>query len=157
MFETIKPLQLQIKKGVIKILIRPFHIAFPVPRLDHIKSFYGNILGCTFGREDKTWIDINFFNHQLVFHQSEGYKLNNIKNDVDAHAVPVPHFGVILTLNEWKALAQRLKEHQIECVIEPYIRFEGQPGEQATMFFYDPVGYALEFKAFADDSMIFST
>lgn len=138
-------------------MIRPFHIAFPVPTLDHIKPFYGDILGCTFGREDTTWIDINFFKHQLVFHHSEGYKLKNIKNDVDTHAVPVPHFGVILSLNDWKVLAKRLKDHKIDFVIEPYVRFEGQPGEQATMFFYDPVGYALEFKAFADDTMIFET
>jgi extradiol dioxygenase family protein len=135
--------------------MRPFHLALPVPDLEKTRYFYGKILGCAEGRSDKTWVDFDFYGHQLVFHENPKQQIDRFINPVDEHPVPVPHFGVILEWKDWQNLADKLKENHIEFVIEPYIRFQGKPGEQATMFFYDPNGLALEFKAFKQDAMIF--
>jgi extradiol dioxygenase family protein len=136
----------------------PFHIAFPVDDLEEARRFYGSVLGCPEGRCAETWIDFNLFGHQIVAH----YKAPRLhqpdlhRNRVDGHEVPVPHFGVVLEMAQWRALADRLTAAGVEFIIEPYIRFKGQAGEQATMFFLDPAGNALEFKAFADLSMLFA-
>ena len=135
--------------------LRPFHLALPITDLQKARDFYGKILGCEEGRSDKSWIDFNFFGHQLVFHLDQEGVFRSIKNPVDGHGVPVPHFGVVLTMTDWKNLADKLKNAKIEFIIKPYIRFKGQVGEQATMFFQDPNGLNLEFKAFKDDSMLF--
>jgi len=136
--------------------IRPFHLALPVSDLAQSRSFYGEKLGCGEGRSTAHWIDFDFFGHQLVCHLDEGGQAkDHIRNAVDGDAVPVPHFGVILTMGDWKSLRDRLIADATEFVIEPRIRFQGKPGEQATMFFTDPSGNALEFKAFDDDKRIF--
>ena len=137
----------------------PFHLAFPVHDLEAARGFYVNLLGAGTGREDKSWIDFDLFGHQIVAHLKEGMETGiDITNPVDGHDVPVPHFGVILSMDEWKVLAKRLQQHStINWVIEPTIRFEGKPGEQATFFILDPSGNALEFKAFADMSALFAT
>ncbi|HVV69755.1 MAG TPA: VOC family protein [Gammaproteobacteria bacterium] len=135
--------------------MRPFHLAIPVPDLQKARHFYGTILGCPEGRSDDTWIDFDFFGHQLVFHLNPNQKIDRFVNPVDSHPVPLPHFGVILNWQDWEALAAKIQNHQIEFVIKPYVRFKGEPGEQATMFFYDSNGLSLEFKAFKNDSMIF--
>ena len=137
----------------VAILIRPFHLAIPVSDLEKSRQFYQDILGCSLGRSSDSWIDFNFFNHQLVIHQSNSIQEQKY-NSVDGHDVPIPHFGVILDWEQWHKFSNRIKG-QIEFVIEPYIRFEGQKGEQATMFFLDPDNNALEFKAFKNDNMIF--
>ena len=134
---------------------RPFHLALAVPNLEKTREFYVKTLGCSLGRTAETWIDLNFFGHQLSFHQSTEHQSSKVTNSVDAKQVPIPHLGVILTMEQWRGLAEDLKEKKIEFIIEPYIRFEGQKGEQATMFIPDPNGYHLEFKAFADDQSIF--
>ena len=134
-------------------MIRPFHLAIPVSDLEESKIFYQDILGFCIGRSSDSWIDFNFFNHQLVIHQSNKIQ-EKIYNSVDDHNVPIPHFGVILDLEQWHKFSNRIKD-QIEFIIEPYIRFKNQPGEQATMFFLDPDKNALEFKAFKNDNMIF--
>lgn len=135
----------------------PFHLAFPVKNLEETKSFYGGLLGCTLGRESDKWVDFNFFGHQLSAHvKPEELKLAE-KNVVDGKNVPVRHFGAVLEWETWHQLADKLKNHGIDFIIEPYIRFEGQVGEQATMFFLDPSGNALEFKSFKDPSQIFAT
>ena len=138
--------------------LTPFHIAFPVDDLAAARHFYGTVLGCPEGRSADTWIDFDLFGHQIVAHYqpdaSAPRKLHY--NQVDAHDVPVPHFGVVLPMDEWEGLAHRLKERGVKFVIEPYIRFKGQVGEQATMFLLDPAGNALEFKAFADVSQLFA-
>ena len=136
--------------------MRPFHLAIPVPNLAKIVHFYTDLLGCSQGRSDETWVDYDFFGHQLVFHWNPNQKIDRFINPVDHHAVPVPHFGVILAWDHWHQLAEKLQKNNIEFVIKPYIRFQGQPGEQATMFFYDPNGLALEFKSFKNDAMIFA-
>jgi extradiol dioxygenase family protein len=137
--------------------LTPFHIAFPVDNLDAARSFYGGTLGCPEGRSSEQWIDFDFFGHQIVAHlKPRAATSGEHHNPVDGHDVPVPHFGVVLTMDRWEALAERLKAEGVQFVIEPYIRFKGQVGEQATMFFYDPAGNALEFKAFADMSQIFA-
>lgn len=136
--------------------LRPFHLAIPVNDLKKARAFYGTILGFSEGRSDNHWIDWNFYGHQVVTHLNPHHHPNNHVNEVDKHAVPVPHFGVVLTMSDWKALAEKMKNHQIDFIIEPYIRFEGQPGEQATMFFLDPSGNALEFKAFEDLDSLFA-
>ncbi len=136
--------------------IPPFHLAFPVKDLKETLSFYTEILGCSTGRTSDQWIDFNMWGHQVVAHLSPDEVGEAAKNSVDGHGVPVRHFGVILEMNEWHALAEKVKNAGVEFVIEPYIRFEGEPGEQATMFFLDPSGNALEFKAFADRSQIFA-
>jgi extradiol dioxygenase family protein len=134
----------------------PFHIAFPVDDLAAARAFYGTILACPEGRSSAEWIDFDFFGHQIVAHLSPNAPGKPHTNGVDGHAVPVPHFGVILVMEDWLALADRVRNAGIQFVIEPYIRFKGEVGEQATMFFYDPAGNALEFKAFADMSQLFA-
>jgi extradiol dioxygenase family protein len=136
--------------------LRPFHIAFPVDDLDAARRFYGTVLGCPEGRSSEQWIDFNLFGHQIVAHQKPSVKEAAHSNPVDGHDVPVPHFGVVLEQKDWKALAERVKAAGVEFVIEPYTRFEGEVGEQSTMFFLDPAGNALEFKAFADLSQMFA-
>lgn len=140
--------------------IRPFHIAFPVHDLVEARRFYGGILGLAEGRSSENWIDFDLFGHQIVAHYKPPGKVSTEKtahhNAVDGHDVPVPHFGVILTMEDWKALRDRLIAAGIQFKIEPYIRFEGEAGEQATMFFLDPSGNALEFKAFNDLSQLFA-
>ncbi|MDH4069292.1 MAG: VOC family protein [Ignavibacteria bacterium] len=137
--------------------VSPFHLAFPVRDLQEARKFYGELLGCPEGRSAETWVDFNLFGHQVVAHRRPaGEAPSSHVNAVDGHDVPVPHFGVIVSLAEWKALRDRLIAAGIRFVIEPYIRFEGEVGEQATMFFLDPSGNALEFKAFRDPSQIFA-
>lgn len=133
-----------------------FHHAIPVDDLDAARRFYGETLGCPQGREDDTWVDWNFYGHQLVTHYAPGPRGEH-QNPVDGHGVPVPHFGLLLSAEEFHKLAERVRAAGIEFVIDPYLRFEGKPGEQWTMFFRDPAGNALEFKAFADDSQVFAT
>lgn len=134
----------------------PFHLAFPVHDLEAARAFYGGVLGCSEGRSSATWVDFNLYGHQIVAHLSPDRTDITNTNPVDGHDVPVPHFGVILTMEEWHELAERLRHAGVKFIIEPYIRFRGQPGEQATMFLLDPSGNALEFKAFADRSQIFA-
>ena len=135
--------------------MRPFHLAFPVRDLAEARAFYGDLLGCAEGRSSDEWVDFDFFGHQLVAHIG-GEAVDRASNRVDGHDVPVPHFGVLLDMDDWQTLADRLVAAGTDFAMEPLIRFKGQPGEQATMFFRDPSGNALEFKAFADDSMIFA-
>ncbi len=134
----------------------PFHIAFPVHDLAAARAFYGGVLGCREGRSSDRWIDFDLYGHQIVAHLAPDAKRTTHRNPVDGHDVPIPHFGVILTLAQWQALAARLRDAGIKFVIEPYVRFKDQPGEQATMFFLDPSGNALEFKAFADLKQVFA-
>lgn len=139
--------------------LRPFHIAFPVNDLAAARRFYGELLGCPEGRSSDRWIDFDLFGHQIVAHlrpvadASETPRQHNV---VDGHDVPIPHFGVVLAMDQWKQLRDRLTQAGVAFVIEPYIRFEGQVGEQATMFLLDPAGNALEFKAFDDLSQLFA-
>lgn len=134
----------------------PFHLAFPINDISETKSFYKKILGCKIGREDVKWVDFDFFGHQLSAHVKPDELKNTKKNAVDGKDVPVRHFGVILEWEAWHSLSERLKENNISFIIEPYIRFEGEIGEQATMFFLDPSGNALEFKSFKDPEQIFA-
>lgn len=138
--------------------IRPFHLAFPVHDLAAARDFYAGLLGCEEGRSSESWIDFNLFGHQIVAHldPSRG-AAGEIANPVDGHDVPVPHFGVVLGWEEWHALSDRLAAAGVRFGIAPHIRFVGQPGEQATMFFRDPSGNALEFKAFRDPAKLFAT
>jgi hypothetical protein len=136
--------------------LTPFHVAFPVHDLDAARAFYGGLLGCPEGRSSDQWIDFNLFGHQIVAHLKPGSPADLHHNPVDGHDVPIPHFGVVLAMEEWEALAQRMKAAGTKFIIEPCIRFKGQPGEQATMFFLDPSGNALEFKAFADLGQLFA-
>jgi extradiol dioxygenase family protein len=136
--------------------MRPFHLAFPVHDLAAARSFYGGVLGCREGRSSDHWIDFDLYGHQIVAHLDESTRPAGITNPVDGHDVPVPHFGVVLTMADWEALADRLAGAGVAFGIAPHIRFKGQAGEQATMFFRDPSGNALEFKAFADDAMLFA-
>jgi extradiol dioxygenase family protein len=133
----------------------PFHLAFPVDDLPAARNFYGHVLGCPEGRSAETWIDFDFFGHQIVAHLAP-LRADAHANPVDGHDVPVPHFGVVLAMDAWEACAARLREAGVAFVIEPHIRFKGQPGEQATMFFLDPAGNALEIKAFADRTRLFA-
>jgi hypothetical protein len=137
--------------------MRPFHLAFPVHDLAAARAFYREVLGCGEGRSSDQWIDFDLYGHQIVAHLDPAAKPVATRNPVDGHDVPVPHFGVVLTMDQWEGLAARLRAAGIHFGIEPHIRFKGQPGEQATMFFLDPSGNALEFKAFADDAMLFAT
>lgn len=137
--------------------MRPFHLAFPVHDLAAARAFYGELLGCREGRSSDRWIDFDLYGHQIVAHLSDDARPAGASNPVDGHDVPVPHFGVVLTMADWQALADRLTAAGVTFGIEPHIRFKGQVGEQATMFFRDPSGNALEFKAFADDAMLFAT
>lgn len=133
-----------------------FHLAFPVRSLAEARAFYGGLLGCREGRSADEWVDFDFFGHQIVAHLSPPSIPDNAHNRVDGDAVPVRHFGVILEPSEWRQLAENLRERGVRFLIGPMVRFQGQPGEQATMFFEDPSGNALEIKSFADDSMVFS-
>jgi len=133
-----------------------FHLAVPVDDLDAARRFYGEVLGLEQGRSDDRWIDWNLHGHQFVTHLAPT-RAERVHNPVDGHDVPVPHFGVLLEIPEFQALADRLRDAGTDFVIEPYVRFEGEPGEQWTMFLLDPAGNALEFKAFADDSQVFAT
>lgn len=137
--------------------LRPFHLAFPVHDLAAARAFYRDVLGCGEGRSSDQWIDFDFYGHQIVTHLDPEMTPRPIHNVVDGHDVPVPHFGIVLTMEQWDALAERLKAAGTVFGIEPHIRFKGEVGEQATMFFKDPSGNALEFKAFADDSQLFAT
>ena len=138
-------------------MLQPFHLAMPVNDLKKARQFYGQFLGFEEGRETDTWIDWNFFGHQFVTHLKAGEKNEPAAiNPVDGHGVPVPHFGVVLEWQQWHDVVDRLKKHNVKFVIEPYIRFKGKIGEQATMFFCDPSGNALEFKAFKDMTQLFA-
>ena len=137
--------------------LRPFHLAFPVHDLAAARAFYGGVLGCREGRASARWVDFDLGGHQLVAHLDDSARPIEASNAVDGHEVPVPHFGVVLTMDAWKALAARLEAAGVAFGIAPHVRFAGEPGEQATMFFRDPSGNALEFKAFATDDMIFAT
>lgn len=136
--------------------MHPFHLAFPVHDLAAARAFYAGLLGCREGRSADTWVDFDLYGHQIVAHRAPGRAGVSAHNPVDAHDVPVPHFGVILEMTEWEALAARLTDAGTRFVIEPTIRFRGQVGEQATLFLLDPSGNALEFKAFADPDRIFA-
>lgn len=136
--------------------VTPFHIAFPVDDLAAARQFYGELLGCPEGRSSDEWIDFDLFGHQIVAHLAPKKADDKHHNPVDGHAVPVPHFGVVLEWDTFQTFADRLKAAGVKFVIEPYIRFKGLVGEQATMFFLDPAGNALEFKAFRDMSQLFA-
>jgi uncharacterized protein len=136
--------------------LTPFHIAFPVHDLAAARDFYGLVLGCPEGRSAGSWIDFDLYGHQIVAHHQPGGGRPPHHNPVDGDEVPVPHFGVVLAMEAWEALAARVKAAGVAFVIEPHVRFQGQVGEQATMFFLDPSGNALEFKAFADPGRLFA-
>ncbi len=136
--------------------MRPFHLAFPVHDLSAARQFYGEVLGCAEGRSSDHWIDFELYGHQIVAHLDPTMKPAGTTNPVDGHDVPVPHFGVVLKMDQWQALADRVTAANIPFGISPQTRFKGQVGEQSTMFFCDPSGNALEFKAFADDVMLFA-
>ena len=138
-------------------MIQPFHLAIPVKNLELCRTFYRDIIQCIEGRSDTHWVDFNFFGHQLVIHQKDDFTPQQISNPVDGHDVPVPHFGVVLSMYDWEKLSERLKKNGTKFIIEPTIRFKDKPGEQATLFFKDPEGNALEFKAFKDLSQLFAT
>jgi extradiol dioxygenase family protein len=133
-----------------------FHLAFPVRDLEEARAFYGGLLGCPEGRSSPDWIDFDFYGHQIVAHLSPDEVGHKSTSAVDGEDVPVRHFGAILTLPQWEEMAAKLKAADTKFVIAPQIRFKGEPGEQATLFFLDPSGNALEFKAFADDAMVFA-
>jgi uncharacterized protein len=134
----------------------PFHLAFPVDDLAAARAFYGGLLGCPEGRSAEEWVDFDLHGHQIVAHFAPAAVRARATNPVDGEDVPVPHFGLVLAMDEWRALAERLEGANIEFVIAPTVRFAGQPGEQATMFFLDPAGNALEFKAMADPAKLFA-
>lgn len=142
--------------------LTPFHLAIPVRDLVSSRKFYGELFGCREGRSDTNWVDFDFFGHQLVCHVDADLsevdlpENDSTSNPVDGHDVPVPHFGVVLAMQDWRSLADRLVNKQIEFIIEPYIRFEGKSGEQGTMFLRDPSGNALEFKGFANLGNLFA-
>jgi len=140
----------------------PFHIAVQVRNIAETRAFYTKVLGCIEGRYAETWVDFNFFGHQFVCHLNSNIgangKIRSFHNSVDNHDVPIPHCGIILAMDDWKKLAEKLQNEDVDFVIEPYIRFKGLAGEQATMFLMDPSGNALEFKGFTDiDAQLFST
>ena len=137
-------------------LLSPFHLAFPVHDLALARQFYGALLGCPEGRSADDWVDFNFYGHQIVAHLAPDEIGLASRNAVDGKGVPVRHFGIVLPMAEWQAVATRLQAQGVQFLIEPYTRFKGQPGEQATMFFLDPSGNALEVKAFADIGMLFA-
>jgi extradiol dioxygenase family protein len=134
----------------------PFHLAFPVDDLAAARRFYGDLLGCPEGRSAEQWVDFDLHGHQIVAHLAPESARRRATNPVDGEDVPVPHFGLVLEMHAWKALAERLQSAGVEFVIEPTVRFAGQPGEQATMFLLDPAGNALEFKAMADPARLFA-
>ena len=137
--------------------MNPFHLAIPVKDLIITRTFYKEVLECKEGRSAEKWVDFDLFGHQLVLHEKSDMasKDGRSSNEVDGHDVPVPHFGVVLDWEDWIKLSERLKAQNIKFIIDPYIRFEGEVGEQATMFFLDPEGNALEFKAFKDIGQLF--
>lgn len=137
--------------------LTPFHIALPVHDIKICREFYETNFLCTPGRESDHWVDLNFYGHQFVLHLDENIKSKTIQNEMDDHAIPVPHCGVILKWDQWQELAQRLQNNKVEFIVKPYMRFEGLPGEQGTLFIKDPAGNALEFKTFKDFSQIFAT
>jgi uncharacterized protein len=138
--------------------VQPFHLAIPVSDLPAARHFYGDVFGCAEGRSSDQWVDFDFFGHQLVIHEApkSAAQIAAHTNPVDGHDVPVPHFGVVLDWDMWQTLAERLTKRAAKFVIEPGIRFEGLPGEQATFFMLDPAGNALEFKAFKDIGQLFA-
>ncbi|HUR58459.1 MAG TPA: VOC family protein [Opitutaceae bacterium] len=136
--------------------LQPFHLAFPVDDLATARAFYGGLLGCPEGRSSPEWVDFNFYGHQIVAHLSPGAAGHDATSAVDGDNVPVRHFGVVLAMADWQSLADKLVKARTKFVIEPHVRFKGQVGEQATMFFLDPCGNALEFKAFNDLSQLFA-
>ena len=137
--------------------LTPFHVAIPVFDVQLARTFYRDIMGCPEGRSDEKWVDFDMYGHQFVIHYNpKNSDDDNHTNEVDGHAVPVPHYGVVLEWIDWVELAERLKEHKVKFLIEPHIRFKGLPGEQATMFFLDPCGNALEFKSFKDIGQMFA-
>lgn len=135
--------------------LSPFHLAIPVSSLENARQFYGELLGCSEGRSSQQWIDWNLFGHQLVTHQVSTMPSRSPSNSVDAKEVPIPHFGVVLDMHSWQVLADKLIAAKVNFVIEPYIRFRGQVGEQATLFLLDYCGNALEFKGFSDIERLF--
>lgn len=137
--------------------LRPFHIAVPVDDLAAARAFYGELLGCPEGRSADSWVDFDLFGHQFVCHLTHDVARPRATNEVDGEAVPVPHYGVVLTWADWEQLAARLTAAGVEFVIKPGVRFAGLPGEQATFFLYDPAGNALEFKALRDDTALFAS
>jgi uncharacterized protein len=137
-------------------LLPRFHLAFPVRDLAEARAFYGSLLGCREGRSANDWVDFDFFGHQIVAHLTASTPEHQAHNEVDGEQVPVRHFGVILSLPAWRKLADRLRDSKVQFIIAPQVRFAGTPGEQATFFLNDPSGNALEFKAFADDAMVFA-
>ena len=137
--------------------LHPFHLAFPVRDLDEARAFYGGVLGCPEGRSSDHWIDFDLFGHQIVTHLQPQAVASAHVSPVDGHGVPIPHFGVVLSMADFQALAERVTEAGIPFGLEPTVRFQGQPGEQATMFFQDPSGNALEFKAFEHPERLFAT
>jgi uncharacterized protein len=138
------------------MVLPPFHLAFPVDDLAAARAFYGGLLGCAEGRSADEWVDFDLYGHQIVAHLAPETVRARATNAVDGEDVPVPHFGLVLTMDGWKALAERLESAGVDFVIPPTVRFAGQPGEQATMFFRDPAGNALEFKAMADPAKLFA-
>ncbi|MAT82877.1 MAG: glyoxalase [Gammaproteobacteria bacterium] len=136
--------------------LQPFHLAIKVDDLAAARGFYGGLLGCPEGRSADTWVDFDLYGHQLVCHLAPGAGEGVHHNPVDGDQVPVPHFGVVLGMADWESLAERLQAAEVRFVIEPHVRFRGEPGEQATLFFLDPAGNALEFKAFADIGQLFA-
>ena len=138
--------------------VQPFHLAIPVDNLEEARTFYRDTLGCEEGRSSDHWVDFNFFGHQLVIHYKESSRENSERgsNPVDGKDVPIPHFGVVLQWDVFHNFAEELQKKKVSFVIEPYIRFKGKVGEQATMFFKDPCGNALEFKAFKDERQLFA-
>lgn len=133
-----------------------FHLAFPVRDIAEARKFYGDLLGCSEGRSSDSWVDFDFYGHQVVAHLAPEECGHKATSAVDDHQVPVRHFGAILPMDEWEALADKLKAARVNFIIEPYVRFKGEVGEQATMFFLDPSGNAIEFKSFQDMSQVFA-
>ena len=142
--------------------LTPFHVAIQARDLEEARAFYKDVLGCSEGRSSGHWVDFNLYGHQLVCHFNPGLgkggRIGSLYNPVDGDDVPVPHCGVVLERPEWDELAERLRRHRIAFAVEPHVRFKGEPGEQATMFLFDPTGNALEFKSFRDiDRQLFAT
>jgi extradiol dioxygenase family protein len=146
----------QVKKQGIRVALQPFHLAFAVDDLTAARHFYGELLGCPEGRSAEHWVDFDLHGHQIVAHFAPGAAPKRSANQVDGENVPVPHFGLVLGMEEWQALAARLEAAGVEFVIPPTVRFKGEPGEQATMFLLDPAGNALEFKAMANPANLFA-
>lgn len=136
-------------------MVNPFHLALPTKNIKQTVAFYTKIIGCEIGRSDKTWVDFDMYGHQVVFHEYKEFEMPSIKNDVDNKKVHIPHYGIVLTMKDWEQLAVRLKQHKVNFIIEPYIRFKGTNGEQATLFFLDNNDYAIEMKAFENIKYLF--